>query len=75
VTNPKHIFVHVGMGFHIELTIPEAIKFVEKRIEFLKLHKLDSKESKIKEIQEHISSAALLLNQLQEEIQRGVLEY
>jgi prefoldin subunit 5 len=57
------------MGFHIEFTLGEAIRFVEKRIEYLKVHKLATKENKIKEIQEHISSATLLLNQLQEEME------
>eukprot|EP00545_Synedropsis_sp_CCMP1620_P014574 CAMPEP_0119028524 /NCGR_PEP_ID=MMETSP1176-20130426/39042_1 /TAXON_ID=265551 /ORGANISM="Synedropsis recta cf, Strain CCMP1620" /LENGTH=147 /DNA_ID=CAMNT_0006984671 /DNA_START=74 /DNA_END=514 /DNA_ORIENTATION=- len=31
----RMMHVHVGMGFHAELTIPEAIAFCDKRIGFL----------------------------------------
>jgi hypothetical protein len=42
--NTQHIFVDIGMGFHVEFTWSEALNFIEKREEkitrynFLVLH-------------------------------------
>jgi prefoldin alpha subunit len=68
--DPNTIFVHVGMGFHVEFQIPEAIAFVEKRITFLRDEILSGKEQKTVEVQDHIQSAQMILDELQREMQR-----
>jgi prefoldin subunit 5 len=70
VEDPSTIFVHVGMGFHAEFQIPEAIAFVEKRIEFLKKQRLASREKKTKEATFHLESAMTILQELEREMQR-----
>jgi len=29
------VFVHAGLGFHVEFTLGEAIPFINKRVDFL----------------------------------------
>ena len=58
------IHVHVGMGFHVELSIVEAIEFVKKRINHLKIGPLSTKQTKISEVKSHIDSAKQILYQL-----------
>ncbi len=37
IDNPRVLYVHVGLGgFHVEFTLTEAIKFVSRRLNFLK---------------------------------------
>ena len=67
---PKKIFVSVGMGFHVELSITEASNFAKKRISFLRANKLSEREREIKEIKDHIQSATIILTQLQMEMNR-----
>jgi prefoldin alpha subunit len=68
--DPNTIFVHVGMGFHVEFQIPEAIAFVEKRIKFLQDEILSGKEQKTVEVEDHMQSAQMILDELQREMQR-----
>mmetsp|Transcript_19551 Transcript_19551/g.53834 ORF Transcript_19551/g.53834 Transcript_19551/m.53834 type:complete len:141 (+) Transcript_19551:4360-4782(+) len=63
------ILVHVGMGFHVELTIPEAVSFCSKRIQFLE-HVLETKRAKVKRVEEHLESSSLILQELSKQIGR-----
>jgi len=72
VQESNKIFVHVGMGFHVEMTKNEASRFVKKRIQFLKTHKMDEKTKKINEIRDHMQSATIILNELQREMETNV---
>jgi prefoldin subunit 5 len=71
VAKVDSIFVHVGMGFHAELTIPEAIAFVDKRISFLENDSLSGKERKVTKVEDHIVSAGGILSELERELQRA----
>jgi hypothetical protein len=64
------LFVHVGMGFHVQLTVPEAQNFVRKRIQFLQETKLGPEQTKLEELQGHIAHATDLLTQLQQQQQQ-----
>ena len=68
---PRKVFVHVGLGFQIELSITEALAFVNKRVSFLERDVLSDKEKKVTEVKDHIASAGLILNQLERELQRN----
>jgi len=62
------IHVHVGMGFHVEMTMEEAIKFVKKRVNFLENDVLKRKERKVRETTEHIVVASSILDELKREM-------
>ena len=61
-----NVFVNVGMGFHVELTITEAIQFCLKRMDFLK-KKLANRTSKLQKMEEHVSTAEDILDHLSNE--------
>ncbi|KAI2496673.1 Prefoldin subunit [Fragilaria crotonensis] len=61
------LFVHVGMGFHAEMTIPEAIAFCEKRIQFLN-SVLEQRAESAAQVARHLQASLLLLEQLADEL-------
>ena len=65
----SQIFVNVGMGFHVEFSISEAVTVVEDRINFLE-KKLSIKNEKVQEVTNHLQSAILVFQQLEIERQR-----
>jgi prefoldin alpha subunit len=71
VKDLNKIFVHVGMGFHVELNPTEASEFATKRIIFLRASSLQEKEVEITEIKDHIQSATIILDQLYTEMKKG----
>eukprot|EP00980_Cylindrotheca_fusiformis_P003446 scaffold770_cov109-Cylindrotheca_fusiformis.AAC.13 len=70
-TDMSKIFVHVGMGFHVEFTILEALKFVVERITFLEQNTLAAKERKMVEVGNHLDEAEIAFRQLATELQRN----
>jgi prefoldin subunit 5 len=64
------VFVHVGMGFHAELLLPEALVFVEKRIRFLEVQVLSRRVSRTKQVEQHILSSETILDQLVHELKK-----
>jgi prefoldin alpha subunit len=69
-TDLSKLFVHVGMGFHVELSVDEAIQFVAKRISLLEKNNLAAKEQNLKEVSNHLESAEVSFRQLATELQR-----
>lgn len=61
------LHVHVGMGFHVELTIPETIAFSEKRVGFLE-KKLKKKVEASTLVARHVESSLLILEELAKEM-------
>ena len=35
----KHIFVNIGLGFHVEFTLDEALVYIEKKIKKLEMYR------------------------------------
>lgn len=70
--NAEHIYVHVGKGFHVELTIPEALDYLNKRIRFLSREVLPYRESKVQKVLSHIQSSEIILDQLSTELTRNL---
>lgn len=64
------IFVHVGMGFHIEYTWDEALIYIQKRIDYLKNVKLPHRMKKTEHVLSHIQSSERILDELSHELQR-----
>lgn len=64
------IYVHVGMGFHVQMTIAEAIPFVKRRLTFLETNVLKRKEAQVREITDHIVTASTILDELTQQVHR-----
>lgn len=62
----SNIFVEVAHGFHVELTLTEAAEFCHKRIHFLN-SKLAHQKKKVKQVEEHVSTAEDILDHLANE--------
>ena len=67
----EKIFVHVGMNYHVEFQVDEALAFCSKRIKYLEDNPLASKQSKFDEVNQHLQSAEVIFKQLSTEIQKG----
>lgn len=65
-----HVYVHVGMGFHAELTYSEALAFVERRISLLENDKLKQRNAECQKVLDHLESSQLCLDQLAAEIRK-----
>jgi prefoldin subunit 5 len=73
-TSSEHqnvIFVHVGMGFHVEYTWDEALIYIQKRIEYLNQIKLPHQMKKLKHVLSHIQSSERILDELSQELVRN----
>lgn len=65
VDDVQNLFVHVGYGFHVELTREEAIHFSKRKIEYLK-SKERTRQLEIEKLTLHVSEAKQILEQLDE---------
>ena len=68
VDNPKVIFVHVGLGFHPELTLDEAIAVVGDRIKFLRVNTLQTRDNMAKTVARQVESALAILEDLRKTV-------
>jgi prefoldin subunit 5 len=69
-TTTKTIFVHIGMGFHIEYTWDEALRYVQKQIDYLNHVVLPHRMTKSKTVLTHIQSSERILDELSKELQK-----
>ena len=69
IENRQQVFVHVGLGFHAEFSLEEAVEFCEKRISFLKTHLLLKRIEKAKLVAAHLEASLVILQELSMEIQ------
>lgn len=65
----SRLFVHVGMGFHVELTVSEALEYLAKRTSLLE-RVLKEKISEKSRVEEHIRAAESIVDQLSRERSR-----
>lgn len=63
VQDTSLVFVHVGMGFHVQLSHDEAIVYVKRRIKLLN-DVLAFKTKQTQKIRDHIQSFQNILDQL-----------
>ncbi|KAL3765378.1 hypothetical protein ACHAWU_002296 [Discostella pseudostelligera] len=64
IPNPKIVYVNVGFGFHIEMTIIEAISFIDKRVDYLEKQVLNYRMDVAKKIAKDVEDALELLEEL-----------
>eukprot|EP00978_Attheya_sp_CCMP212_P004439 scaffold9688_cov60-Attheya_sp.AAC.10 len=67
VDQTKTIFVDIGIGFHAELSLSEAIEFIDKRVEFLTKTRLQQRLDKAKSVADDVKSAMAILDEIQKE--------
>jgi prefoldin subunit 5 len=64
IENTEYVYVHVGKGFHVELTLPEALEYITRRLQLLSGDILPYREAKVQKVMTHIRSSELILDQL-----------
>ncbi|EGD80534.1 hypothetical protein PTSG_01125 [Salpingoeca rosetta] len=64
IPNTERIYVHVGFGFHVEFTLPEAKAFIDKRITFLERRCADTRD-KLAEVNALIKLVMEALREIQ----------
>jgi len=67
----EHVYVHIGEGFHVELTIPEALEYLKKRINLLSSSVLPHRDAKVQKVLAHIQSSEMILDQLSKELAKS----
>jgi|EP00979_Chaetoceros_neogracilis_P018747 prefoldin alpha subunit len=68
ITDCNHVFVSIGMGFHAELTIDEALVYIKRRMNFLNREKLSKRVDKARDIAAHMEKSLEILDSLGDEI-------
>lgn len=63
IDNPM-IYVDVGLGFHVEMTVEEALEFTKQRIAFLQANQLENRQKSYNQVQDHAQSAMNILEEL-----------
>mmetsp|Transcript_11557 Transcript_11557/g.16591 ORF Transcript_11557/g.16591 Transcript_11557/m.16591 type:complete len:165 (-) Transcript_11557:1137-1631(-) len=61
IEDPQRVYVNVGMGFHVEFSLDEAIDFIALRIDFLLSHILPKTAERAKNIAADIEAALYAL--------------
>lgn len=64
IPNPNIVYVNVGFGFHIEMTIIEAISFIDKRVDYLEKQVLNYRMDVAKKIAKDVEDALEFLEEL-----------
>ena len=64
------LFIHVGMGFHVEFTVVEGIEFIGRRLQHLD-RVLQPRQAKLKQIEEHVASSEFILTELARTLDTG----
>ena len=68
VDNTDFVYVHVGMGFHAELSLSEAIAFAGKRVTFLREQVLRRRSIECEKVRQHITASEMILDGLSAEL-------
>lgn len=69
VDDTTKVYVNVGMGFHVELLIDEALVYTKKRIAMLETILLQRTQS-TQRVKDHAQSTENILHELDRELQR-----
>lgn len=64
----QHVFVNVGMGFHVEFETGEAVQFCKIRSSFLRSQVLPKRLRDTETIRQHIRESEMILDAIAAEI-------
>ncbi|KAI9295280.1 hypothetical protein K502DRAFT_324417 [Neoconidiobolus thromboides FSU 785] len=65
ITDTRYIYINVGLGNHVQFTLLEALKFIDKRMDLLK-KKSDKATKKVSELRARIQTIVDTLQTLME---------
>jgi len=68
IANPRTLYVDVGLGFMVELTVDEALSFIDKRVAHLETGVLKHQKSAAEGIAKDVEDALDLLEELGAEL-------
>jgi hypothetical protein len=68
VPNPRTIYVDVGLGFHVEMTLVEAISFIDRRVDHLEKNVLKNRLEVAATVARDVENALELLEELGEKL-------
>lgn len=68
ISNPKIIYLNIGFGFHVEMTLEEGIQFITKRVEYLETCVLKHRVEAAARIAKDVENAIELLQELGDEL-------
>jgi prefoldin subunit 5 len=63
------LLVLVGMGFHVEMNVEEALVFTKRRIEYLQQHVLWKRMEHEQKVELHLQTSLLILDQWNREVE------
>ncbi len=69
VDDPSTVYVDVGKGFFVELTIEEALPVIEKRISFLQKEVLVKRVQDASRVASHLQSSLMIVEALSKHLQ------
>jgi Prefoldin subunit len=69
VPDASFAYVHVGMGFHVQLTIPEALEFADRRLDHLNTVRARRRDKEAR-VRTHLRQSEAILDELTNELQR-----
>lgn len=64
IPNPRNVYVNIGFGFHVEMSLQEAVSFIDKRIEYLEKDVLKHRSDAAATIANDVEDALELLQEL-----------
>lgn len=70
ISNPKTVYVDVGLGFMVEFTLSEALCFIDKRVEYLEKEVLSHRAGIAERIAKDVEDALELLEEFGAEMPR-----
>ena len=60
-----HVYVNIGLGFHVQMTVQEATAFVEQRMDFLRTQVLPHRKKQLNQVEAHVQSSIHILEELE----------
>ena len=69
VEDPSTVFIDVGLGFFVELTVDEAMSVILKRITFLETKKLPKRIDDARKVAADMESSIIILESLARDLQ------
>ena len=72
ISNPRSLYVDVGLGFMVEFTVSEALAFIDKRVKYLEDEVLNHRAGVAEKVANDVENALELLEELGAQIpERG----
>lgn len=68
ISNPRTIYIDVGLGFHVEMTLHEAILYIDKRVNHIEKNLLKHRVKVAATVAKDVENAIKLMGELRVEL-------